>query len=147
MGEVALGDEEDARGVAVEAVDDAGAELAADAGEVADVVEQGVDEGARAVAGRGMHDDARRLVDRDQVLVLVEDRERDRLGLDRDGARLRHLDRDVLAGAHRPRGPGRVPATRTAPSSMSFWSLDRERSLQADTRYRSSRVPERAPRL
>src|SRR5262249_58106467 len=33
------------------------------------------------------------------------------------------------------------PATRTAPSAMSFWILERERSEQAPARKRSSRVP------
>src|SRR5262244_223699 len=34
-----------------------------------------------------------------------------------------------------------APETRTAPSSMSFWILDRDRSEQTEARYRSSLVP------
>ena len=50
MGEIRLGDEEDPGGIAVEPVHDAGPELAADARQVADVVEEGVDESAGGVS-------------------------------------------------------------------------------------------------
>ncbi len=51
VGAVVFGDEDDAAGLLVEAMDDAGAEVAADFGELVEVVEQRVDEGA-AVARR-----------------------------------------------------------------------------------------------
>ena len=48
---------------------------------VAAVGDQRVDERADGVAGGGVHDEACRLVDDDEVGVLVDDVERDRLGL------------------------------------------------------------------
>ena len=50
---------------------------------------------------------------------------------------------DLLAGAHDVRAlGGAAPPTRTAPSAMSFWMRERERSEQAAARKRSSRVPD-----
>ena len=46
MGGVVLGDEDEAGGLLVEAMDDAGAEVAADVGEIVEVEEERVDEGA-----------------------------------------------------------------------------------------------------
>ncbi len=75
VGQLRLGDHHDAGGVLVQPVHDARAALAADAGErVAAMGEQGVDQGAVLVAGRGVHDQPGRLVEHDQVGVLVEDR-------------------------------------------------------------------------
>src|SRR6266566_4500636 len=50
VGAVVFGDEDEAAGLLVEAMDDAGAEIAADVGELGEVEEEGVDEGA-SVAG------------------------------------------------------------------------------------------------
>ncbi len=47
--------------------------LPADAAQIVDVMEQGVDQRAARMAGRRMHDHARRLVDHDHVAVLVDD--------------------------------------------------------------------------
>ena len=64
--------DEQAGRVLVDAVHDAGPPLPADAGEtVAAVGEQGVDERAVLVPGRGVHDHAARLVDDDEVVVLI----------------------------------------------------------------------------
>ncbi len=81
MGAIRLRDEEHARRVAVQAVHDAGALDASDALPVAHVVQERVHERARGVAGSGMDDEPRRLVDREQVVVFVQDRQRNRLGL------------------------------------------------------------------
>ncbi len=107
---VGLCHEEHARRVAVEPVHDPRPALAPDAREVPDVVEQRVDEGSGRVAGRGMDHEAGRLVDGDQVFVLVEDRERNVLGLEHALARLGHLDRDLLARAHDVRALGGLAA-------------------------------------
>ena len=48
------------------------------------MMQQGVDDGAGLATGRGVHGDARRLVDDDQVGVFVEDGERNGLR-QRDG--------------------------------------------------------------
>ena len=50
--------------------------------------------------GPGMDGEARRLVDDDEVRVLVHHGERDGLGLRGRGLRRRHVDRVGLAGLH-----------------------------------------------
>ena len=85
VGAVVLGDEDDAAGLLVEAVDDAGAEVAADVGEIGEVEEEGVDEGAAVAgvvggAGAGVDHHAGGFVDDGEVLVFVEDVEGDVLG-------------------------------------------------------------------
>ena len=80
-----LGDDEDAGGVFVEAMDDAGAEFAADAGEIGAVVEKSVDEGVGGVAGGGVDDEAGGFVEDDEVGVFVEDVEGDVGGEEADG--------------------------------------------------------------
>ncbi len=99
MGGVGLGHHHQAGGVLVEPVHDAGPLDAADAGQaVAAMGDQRVDQRALGVAGGRMHHQARRLVDHDQRVVLVDDIERDRLarGLGRLGRRQR--DGDGVAG-------------------------------------------------
>jgi hypothetical protein len=54
--------------------------LAADAAQIVDVVEQRVDERPAGVAGGGMDDHARRLVHDDDVVVLIDDGERQGFG-------------------------------------------------------------------
>ena len=49
--------------------------------DVAAMGDQGVDQRAVGIAGGRMHDEARRLVDDDEVLVLVDDLQRDVLAL------------------------------------------------------------------
>ena len=82
---VRLGDDQQARGVLVDAMDDTGASYAPDAGKLpATMVEQGVDQRPVQVPRSRMDDEPRRLVDNDQVLVLEHDDKRnvlsDRLG-------------------------------------------------------------------
>ena len=86
VGEVVLGDDDQAGRVFVQAMDDAGALDAADAGQVAAVGEQGVDQRARLGPRRGVDDQALGLVDDDEVGVLVDDVERDGFGLGLLGA-------------------------------------------------------------
>ena len=89
-------DDEPAR-VAVDAMHDAGAQRAADAGEtVAAVVEQGVDQGAVRMARRGMDDEPARLVDDDDVVVLVDNVQRDVLRNGVDGRGLFGGEFDLL---------------------------------------------------
>lgn len=97
MGGVVLGDDEQARCLLVEAVDDARSLDATDARQaVAAVGDQRIDERAVGVAGGGVHDEARRLVDDDEVVVLVGDRERDRLALRLGRLRRRQLHSEYL---------------------------------------------------
>ena len=73
-------DDHQARRVAVEAVDDPGS-VGVAAGDVPR--EQAVHERAGRVSGRGMDDEACRLVDDDEVLVLVGDPQIHRLRFER----------------------------------------------------------------
>ncbi len=86
---VRLGHHEQARSLFVEAVNNARALDAADTGEaVAAMGDERIDERAAGVAGRGVNDEPCRLVDNDEVSILVSDRERDDFAL-----RLRRLGR------------------------------------------------------
>jgi hypothetical protein len=98
VGAVVFGDEDEAAGLLVEAMDDAGAEVAAYVGEFGEVKEEGVDEGASVAlvqtaqggsAGSGVDHHAGRLVDDGEVLVFVEDFERDIFGDGVEGGGLR----------------------------------------------------------
>ena len=103
-----LGDEDDAAGVAVEAMDDAGAVVAVDAAELVEVEAQGVDQRAGPVALGRMNHHVGRLVDGREVFVLVEDLQRDVFGEGRRVGRLRLLDADVVAVADAIAGLGRL---------------------------------------
>ena len=74
---VRAGDDEEARRVAIEPVDDARPVVVAAGGAER---EQAVHERPRLLPAGGMDDEAGRLVDDEEVLVLVDDVERDRLG-------------------------------------------------------------------
>ena len=80
VGEVVLRDHQEPGGVLVDAVDDPGAERSADPGKVLEMMEQRVHERPGVVAGGGMDDHPGGLVDDDDVLILVDDRERDVFG-------------------------------------------------------------------
>jgi len=64
------GDEQQAAGVLVDAVDDAGSRQLL---EFRCVTQQPVHQRACRIAGTGMHDESRGLVDDEQMLVLVDD--------------------------------------------------------------------------
>jgi hypothetical protein len=109
VGTVVFGDEDEAAGLLVETMDDAGAEVAAYVGELVEVEEEGVDEGAAVAgvylvrggcAGSGVDHHAGGLVDDGEVLVFVENFERDVLGdgVERGGLR-GAFDLDGLAAA------------------------------------------------
>ena len=67
------------RGSFVQAVDDAGPHDSAYSGEVLTVMEQGVDKGTGGMPVGRMNDHVRNLVDDNEVAVLVEDGQGDRL--------------------------------------------------------------------
>ena len=77
---VVLGDHQQARGVLVDAVNDARAELAADAAQIADARQERVHQRPLRVTRSGMHHQPRRLVDDDQLRILVHHHQRDLLG-------------------------------------------------------------------
>ncbi len=74
MGGVVLGDDDEAARILVEAMDDARPPDAPDSREaVAAMGDEGVDEGAAGMPRGGVDDEARRLVDDDEVVILVGD--------------------------------------------------------------------------
>ncbi len=107
-----LGNHDAAARALVEAVDDARAHLAADAGQVLAVEQERVDQRPRRVSGAWVHDQSRGLVQRDELGVLVEHRERDGLGLRRCGPRRFHEKRHRLAALEELAGLGGPPVER-----------------------------------
>lgn len=86
----------------VEAMNDPGPEHTANASQIATMMEQRVHQRTARMAGCGMYNDARSFVDYDEIRVLVEHDERNRLGremhLDRRGwCRLDHFTDDKSA--------------------------------------------------
>ena len=111
---VVLRRDDQAAGVAVDAVDDAGALFAADAGEtVAAVVQKRVHERPVRVTGGGVDDHARRLVHNDHVLILIHD-----------------VERDVLRGEHRLLRRGDADGNRLAGGDAG--ALGRARAADRD---------------
>ena len=99
VGGVVFRRDDEAGGILVDPVDDAGALFPADAGErVAAVREQRVDQRPVRVPRRGMDDESLGLVDDDDIRVLVADLQRDRLRLDRDLADLRERQLQRISG-------------------------------------------------
>ena len=91
---IVFGHHQQAAGVFVDAVHDARADGAANAGELpGTVVEQRVDQRAVGVAGRRVHHHAFGFVDDEQVGVLIHDVQRDILRRRLDGLRVRHFHR------------------------------------------------------
>ena len=79
------GDDHEPGRVSVQSVDDTGAALPSHAGELAKACEERVDGGAGRVTGARVHDHAGRLVDNHQLIILIDDVEGDRFGLQRLG--------------------------------------------------------------
>ena len=95
---VVLGDDEEAGRAAIQPVDDARPPRAADPGKVrAAVREQGMHQGPRPMPRTRVHDEPHGLVHHQEVRVLVDDGERNRLGHEREGLGRRHLDDDLRA--------------------------------------------------
>ena len=102
VGAVILGNDETARRTEVETMDDAWTFNASDSAEFARaVVEQGVDEGSVVMTGGGVHDQFCRLVEDDEIRVLVQDVERDVLGDEFRGPRRGPEEGDDIAGTRR----------------------------------------------
>jgi len=100
MGGVIFGRDQATAGVFVKTMNDAGPRDPADAAELpAAMVQQGVDQCVFAVARRRMHDHARRLVEHQQMFVLVEDVQRKVLCLRFGGSRLGLLKNNGFARA------------------------------------------------
>ena len=97
-------DDETTARLLVETMNNAGTLLSADPGEACAMMEQGVDQGVRLVSGAGMHDQPRRFVEHEQVVVFEENLERNFLGLRVDFTKRRNGQPNDIAGAHRLAG-------------------------------------------
>ena len=98
---VGLGDHHEARGVLVEAMHDAWALHPANAGEALPAMgDERIHQCAVGMAGRRVHDEARGLVDHDDVRILMEDRQGDFLP--------QRLGRHGLRDGERDRSPRRA---------------------------------------
>ncbi len=132
VGRVGLGDDEQAGRVLVEPVDDAGPPHAADPRQARPAMaDERVDQRALGVARRRMDDEARRLVDDDEMFVLVDDVERkifaDQLGM----LWRRRLEGDSRAFPSRIAGSRTIcPSTVTSPASISALRRVRDRATR-----------------
>lgn len=97
---IGFGDGDDAGGIAIEAVDDAGSGWAADGAEVLEVVGEGTGECTAPMSFGGMDDHPRGFVDDHEVFIFEEDIEIDFLGFGPIVGRRRKVDLDRLAGLH-----------------------------------------------
>jgi hypothetical protein len=78
-------------------------------------VQERVEHRARGGAARGVHRHARRLVEHEEVAVLVQDREGQRLGREGGRRRRRELELDALAPAQARRAAGGAPVDPDVP--------------------------------
>ena len=132
MGAVVLGRDHQAGGVLVEPVHDARTLDAADPGQAgAAMGDQGVNQRAGFVARGGMHHKPAGLVDDDDVVVLIDNIERDILtgGLRRNG--LRDVDCDRIAGGDMISGVADGGASEADGTSQDQRLQPRARQLRA----------------
>ena len=108
MGAVGFRSHHHTRRPLVQTVHDARSFHPADTREISTVVEQGVDEGSARVAGAGVHDHSRRLVDYDQFVVLVQNFESNFLRLDWGCDKRRRSRFDLVSNANRLAGSIRL---------------------------------------
>ena len=82
MGFVGLSGDHDSRRIFIQSMNDARADDAIDAGQFPlTVVEQGIDQGPVIVSGCRMNDHPARLIDDDDILIFINDIERNIFGL------------------------------------------------------------------
>ena len=99
VGQIVFGDSQQSAGVLVDAVDDAGPQLAVDAGEViAHGVQQAVDQGIVLMTDGRVDHQALGLVDHHHILVLIDDVQGNVLGHDVHRFGLRNGDLNGVAG-------------------------------------------------
>ena len=112
---VILGDDNAAAGLFIEAVDDAGTMFLRSGGESAAVVEQGIDQRPLVMTGPDMDDHASRLVDDNEVFILVQDAQRNVLGACTGGRLVDFLlDAEDIAGMDLLTVPDGLAAQRDA---------------------------------
>ncbi len=103
---IRAGDHHEAAGVLVQTVHDARSIGLADRRQAAQPMKQGVDQRATSVPHGGMHDQSGLLVDYGQVFVMVDDLDRDRLGIHGGGGRRRDRDLHLVSRSEPMALPG-----------------------------------------
>ena len=101
MRPVIFRDDETTARLLVETMNNAGTLFSADPGEAGAMMKQGVDQSMRLVSGARMHDQPRRFVEHEQVVVFEENLERNLLGLRVNFTKRRNGQPNDIAGAHR----------------------------------------------
>ena len=101
-----FGDDDAARGVFVESMDDARSGLATNAREVVAMMKESIDEGAVGVACGGVDDEAGGFVDDEDVAVLIKNFDGDVLGDDFDSGGVGDSEGDLIARADDGTGLG-----------------------------------------
>ena len=96
---VGLGHDQHAARIAIQPVDDARPRLAADRAELLEVKREGAGQRAAPMPAGRMHDHPRRLVDRDDVLIFIENVERDVLRMRPRRIHRRQNDANPVPGA------------------------------------------------
>jgi hypothetical protein len=107
---VILGNHHHAAGALVQTMHDARPDLAADAAQVFDVVQQRVHQRAVRVAGGGMHHQACGLVHHHHILIIEQDVERNILGLGPGRRRVWDGDENLVTAAQLNVGLGDLDA-------------------------------------
>ena len=100
LGQIVLGNHQQAARVAVQSVDDPGAHHPGDAAVRRVAGQQGVHQSAARVARRRMDHEPGRLVDDEHVVVFVDDRERYGFGFQLERDRIRDLELYDFARQH-----------------------------------------------
>jgi hypothetical protein len=107
VGGIVFGHQEDAAGEAVQAMHDTGPKFAAGRGERSEAVQQSVDEGSGVNSGSGVHHHAGGLVDGREIVILIQDLERDIFRDSLEGALPGGLNGDLFTPAEEMgRAPG-----------------------------------------
>ena len=110
MRPIVFGNDEQSRGILIDAVHDAGTKLPVDAAQMVEAKQKRIDERSLVIAASGVYRHALWLVDDRDVLVLIDDIERDVLGAGSDGPGIGDLNLDllpVLQNGARLHGPAR----------------------------------------
>ncbi len=98
MGLIAFGDEHDACGISVKAMEDSGSPSSVDGTPFLSVMDEAIDQSAGPFSSSGVDHEVCLFVDREEMVILVEDVEGDRFGDDFIGWRGRRDHFDDIAG-------------------------------------------------
>jgi hypothetical protein len=144
MSVVVFGDDHHAARFLVEAVDDAGPKLAPDTAQVAYVKQESIDQRLVAMAGCGVNDEAGRLVDYDDVLILVKHKNRKVLRLDPGRKWRRKIDFYGLSGRDALR---RFAHNRRIKSDLTFFDETGQRAAAVIRKQLREHAIQSEPRL